>query len=127
MAKIDASHIPQPYPFMDFGAVRIPTVIAPIPTKKITPKFTIPVYPVWRFNENDISAKMAKMTAMLDTWYSLSHLAESGSEEIGSQLIIRSNIAMRSMNATQDPFVPCLPYGPRRVEIGFSSISGLTS
>ena len=43
IAAIVASMIPQSYPKTLFGAVNIETVIAPMETKKMIPKFTIPV------------------------------------------------------------------------------------
>ena len=54
IATIVASKIPQLYPNTLSGAVNIETVIAPIETKKMIPKFTIPVYPVCKFREKAI-------------------------------------------------------------------------
>ena len=57
----------QSYPCTSVGAVRIPTVIAPIPTKKITPKLTIPVIPVCKFNEKDIKINIESVNRTLET------------------------------------------------------------
>ena len=68
IATMAAGKISHPYPCISSGAVSNATVTAPTPTKKITPKFTIPVYPVCKFNENAIKMKMAKLIATLETW-----------------------------------------------------------
>ena len=44
------------------------TVIAPTETKKITPKFTIPVYPVCRFSEKDIRMNIERVRRTFETW-----------------------------------------------------------
>ena len=51
----------------------MPTEIAPIDAKKITPKLTIPVYPVCKFNENDIRIKIDNVNRTFET-LSLIHI-----------------------------------------------------
>ena len=68
IATIVASKIPPIYPNTLSGAVNIETVIAPIETKKMIPKFTIPVYPVCKFREKAIKMKIESVSNTFDTW-----------------------------------------------------------
>ena len=94
IATIVASMIPQSYPNTLSGAVSIETVIAPIETKKMIPKFTIPVYPVCKFREKAIKMKIESVSSTFDTWRTFlnSKLSDSA---IGSQTRNITKIVMR--------------------------------
>ncbi len=109
IATIVASKIPQLYPNTLSGAVNIETVIAPTETKKMIPKFTIPVYPVCKFREKAIKMKIESVSNTFDTWRTFlnSKLSDSA---IGSQTRNITKIVTRMKNDIQDPIGLCLPY-----------------
>ena len=80
-----------------------------MPTKNITPKLTIPVTPVCRFNEKDIRINIERVSRTLETCSVLLKFMLSESE-IGSH--IKNNISMINMitNIILDPIILSLPY-----------------
>tara|TARA_B100000214_G_scaffold375605_1_gene363304 strand:+ start:20882 stop:21181 length:300 start_codon:yes stop_codon:yes gene_type:complete len=80
-----------------------------MPTKKITPKLTIPVIPVCKFNEKDIKINMERVSRTLDTCNVLLKFILSESD-IGSH--IRNNIIIINIiaNMILEPRILSLPY-----------------
>ena len=87
----------------------MPTVIVPIATKKMTPKLTIPVYPVCRLRENDIKMNMESVISTFETCNTFFHLKSSDSA-IGNQIRKRRRMVMNIENAIQEPKELSLPY-----------------
>jgi hypothetical protein len=69
IAKIVAERIDHPWPpGLSSGTVRIPTVMAPKPANKITPKLVIPVKPVCKFKEKAKIENTQRRTIILVIW-----------------------------------------------------------
>ena len=89
-------------------------MMAPTPTKKMTPKLTIPVTPVCRFREKAIREKIERVSSTLETCSVLMKLW-FGDSATGSHSTKSSRNTSREMNATHEPNGLSLPYGARRL------------
>tara|TARA_B100001105_G_scaffold172913_1_gene139311 strand:- start:230 stop:679 length:450 start_codon:yes stop_codon:yes gene_type:complete len=78
-------------PGLSSGTVRMPSVIAPIPAKKITPKLVIPVIPVCKFKEKAKIENIQTKTIIRDICIDLVKFVTLGSNQARYARIIKKN------------------------------------
>ena len=77
----------------------------------MTPKLTIPVYPVWRLRENDIRMNTERDRRTLETCRVFLNRKSSDSA-IGSQARNMISMSIRTKKSAHDPRGLSLPYNP---------------